>query len=376
VLPCEAFRGLATHVAFRARQPSPEAKRSTAPGGTRSREHRPGRSARKAGRSRERTPGGSKASKRACRPTTGEPDEKRARPGPTAWSSRSRGPRVPGSCVASLFSPASAGRESTWQTAGARAKAAGHARGSSRWHRSNANPQGSNGSRERARLPGKGKLEGGSRGREQHETRLRSAGRVTASGEVGLARSVSCVPRARSEPSKGARTPGTARRGSGKPSLSAGPRGSTATATPGVTVSRRARIPGEAALPARTSASVLARSKTATVAGQDAARALKRRPNSTRGVRGHIRARGPARRGRPQGRSNGEGGALEPDRRYSTGSRPLQETATSREPRPRTGDRARPTGGGLESLEGTSSTGTATRRHFPRGEWRPARPCR
>lgn len=57
-----------------------------------------------------------------------------------------------------------------------------------------------------------GKARGKLSGREQHETRLRSAGRVTASGEVGLARLVSSVPRARLKPSKGARTPGTARR--------------------------------------------------------------------------------------------------------------------------------------------------------------------
>jgi len=109
----------------------------------------------------ERTPGGSKASKRACRPLTGEPSvggegtvratHLRVRRGDRTSD---REERRPGSCVPGLPSGglerqrAGAKRESGRESSAGTAPAAV----------GRTNPQGSNGPRERVRLPGKGKL--------------------------------------------------------------------------------------------------------------------------------------------------------------------------------------------------------------------------
>jgi hypothetical protein len=104
------------------------------------------------GSPRERTPEGSKASKWACRPLTGEPDElEQGSSRQRVLLQRSRGTVVPAHA---------SGKPSgePWQRVGSAGKAPEKLTSRRAWRRSNANPQGSRGPRERVRLLEWGKL--------------------------------------------------------------------------------------------------------------------------------------------------------------------------------------------------------------------------
>jgi hypothetical protein len=158
----------------------------------------------------ERTPGGSKASKWACRPFTGEPSVGGKGTVRAAHLRVCRGDRTsvarnrrPGSCVPGLPSGGLA-----WQRAGAiRGKrprsSCRRCAGGSRI----ANPQGSRRPARAGTAPREGKaLEGKLQGRERHERRPRSVGgHGERRGPKGLERAAS-----QPEPSRGARTLRTA----------------------------------------------------------------------------------------------------------------------------------------------------------------------
>jgi len=104
------------------------------------------------------------------------------------------------------------------QRAGAAGKAVVKDSLTPRWRWSDANPQGSNGLREQERLPGRRKLcRAAPEGRERHVTRPRSVGAPRRNGGLARAR---VVPRARPEPSRGARTLRTAPAKAWRPSPS------------------------------------------------------------------------------------------------------------------------------------------------------------
>jgi hypothetical protein len=132
----------------------------------------------------ERTPGGSKASKRACWLLTGEPglngnaDLPATRECEPWIRSAVAGNRRHGSCVSVHL------RVGSRQRAGATRKAIVKDPCRPRWRQSDANPHGSNGPRERVRLPGKGKLcRAAPKRRERHVTRPRSVGTPRRNGE-------------------------------------------------------------------------------------------------------------------------------------------------------------------------------------------------
>jgi hypothetical protein len=154
---------------------------STGPGG---RMLRRAQARRTRGRSRERTPGGSKASKRAERPRAGEP-EGLVSIVAVGWRGNSRAGRavstVAGKPLArvQLSHPASPSPEATSAARTRRAAETDRtAEGPSRrTSRSTPNPQGSNGRPKGGAAPREGKaLKGESQGRTRHETRLRRSG--------------------------------------------------------------------------------------------------------------------------------------------------------------------------------------------------------
>jgi len=176
-----------------------EAQESTGPIG---RESSRGASlARERGRSRERTPGGSKASKRAKRPCAGEPEGLRSAVRTPCGATRAvegrsddRGKsRAPGPCRASVSS--FTGGLQARQGRGARQKPVGQTGGLRAGEaRSTSNPQGSKRPSKGGTAPREGKaLKGESQGRSRHGTRLREL-----QGVDGATEGVNGATRARS----------------------------------------------------------------------------------------------------------------------------------------------------------------------------------